>query len=69
MSVRNVAVVAAWYKASSGLTRLRKAEAEVQALASNIDAITLPASPQDMKNLLNAVDLERAAEKVGPMHA
>lgn len=69
LSIRNVAVVAAWYKASSGLTRLRKAEAEVQALASNIDGITLPASAQVMKNLLQFVDLERGSERVGPMHA
>jgi hypothetical protein len=63
LSVRNMAVMAAWYQASSGLRRLPKAEQEAKSLAETFPSVPLAASSQSLRQLLNA-SLERGFERV-----
>ncbi len=63
LSVRNMAVMAAWYQASSGLRRLPKAEQEAKQLAASFPSVPLAASSQSLRQLLNA-SLERGFERV-----
>ena len=54
LEVRNMATMAAWYSAESGLRRLPKAEAEVQALSGSYPGVTLKATAEGVRDLLNA---------------
>jgi len=68
LSVRHMAVMAAWYKAQSGLVRLRMAEAEAKAIAEGWDGLALAASPQSMRQLLER-NLEHDFEHIGGVEA
>jgi hypothetical protein len=63
LGVRNMAVMAAWYQASSGLRRLPKAEQEAKALADNYPSVPLLAMTASVRQLLNA-SLQRGFERV-----
>ena len=52
LAVRNLAVMAAWYKAQSGLCRLPKAEAEAKAIAGGWGGLALSATAQSVRQLL-----------------
>jgi hypothetical protein len=54
LEVRNMATMAAWYSAASGLRKLPKAEAEVEALSGSYPGVTLKATAEGMRDLLNA---------------
>ncbi|MDM0005738.1 CHAT domain-containing protein [Variovorax sp. J22G73] len=54
LQVRNMATMAAWYSAASGLRKLPKAEAEVEALSGSYPGVTLKATAEGMRDLLNA---------------
>jgi len=68
LAVRNMAVMAGWYKAASGLRRLPKAEDEAKAIADGWQALPLAASAQSMRQLLNA-SLERGFERIAGVEA
>ena len=68
LTVRNMAVMAAWYKAESGLRRLAEAELEAKALVQQYDGVALAATSQAMRQLLNAT-LERNFETIGAPQA
>jgi len=68
LDVHRLAVVAAWYKAASGLRRLPKAEEEAKALVARHHGLALAASAQTMRQLLTA-KLYDGAEPVGPVGA
>jgi len=68
LTVRNMAVMAAWYKAESGLRRLAEAELEAKALVQQYDGVALAATAQAMRQLLNAT-LERNFETIGAPQA
>jgi len=59
-----MAVMAGLYKPEAGLRRLPSAEEEAKTLAATYDAIALAASPQALRQLLDA-KLERGFEAVG----
>lgn len=63
-SIGPMAVMAAWYKAASGLVRLRKSEAEVKALTEGWNGIALSATARAVKELLSG-NLRREAEHIG----
>jgi hypothetical protein len=52
ISVRNLAVMAAWYKLESGLRRLQKAEDEARALIGSHGALSLEATSEAVRDLL-----------------
>jgi hypothetical protein len=64
LSIRNMAVIAAWYKAASGFLRLRMAELEVKAIADRCGCLALDASAQSMQQLLG-----RRLERIGGVDA
>lgn len=68
LPVRNIAVMAAWYKATSGLKRLPMAEAEAKAIAQGWQGLALVASAQSMRQLLQGT-LERGFEQIGGVEA
>lgn len=68
LSVRNMAVMAAWYKAASGFMRLPMAEAEATTLVSEHDALPLAATDVSMHSFLSA-SLEKGFEKIGGVEA
>ncbi|MET0935261.1 MAG: TCAD7 domain-containing protein [Luteibacter sp.] len=68
LPVRNMAVMAAWYKAASGFMRLPMAEAEATTLVSEHGALALAATDVSMHSFLSA-SLERGFEKIGGVEA
>jgi hypothetical protein len=64
ITVRDMAVMAGFYMAESGLQRLPSAEAEAQALVKNHNGLALAASSQALKQLLDAM-LERDFKHIG----
>ncbi|SIT37116.1 hypothetical protein BN2476_110109 [Paraburkholderia piptadeniae] len=52
IGVRNLAVMAAWYKLESGLRRLKKAEDEARALAKSHAACEMEATSEAVRDLL-----------------
>lgn len=54
IEVKQMAVMAAWYKQTSGMRRLPKAEAEACALVATYSGIQLPARSEQLRDLLGA---------------
>jgi hypothetical protein len=68
LAVRNMAVLAAWYKKSSGLARLVKAEAEAKAIVKGWSGLPLPGTAQSMRQLLTC-SLKNGFDDVGGVEA
>ncbi|PTR33980.1 CHAT domain-containing protein [Luteibacter sp. OK325] len=68
LSVCNMAVMAAWYKAASGFMRLPMAEAEASTLVTEHGALPLAATEQAMSSFLGA-SLEKGFERIGGVEA
>jgi hypothetical protein len=63
IGVERVAVMAAWYKACDGMSRLPEAEAEADALVQSHGCVALPARADQLRDFLNA-SLRVGAERV-----
>jgi hypothetical protein len=68
LAVLNMAVLAAWYKASSGFARLVNAEAEAEALVKGWSGLALPGTAQSMRQLLTC-SLKNGFKDVGGVEA
>jgi hypothetical protein len=68
IAVRNMAVLAAWYRAETGLARLLNAEAEAQALVKGWSGLPLAGSAMSMRQLLTGT-LKNGFENVGGVEA
>jgi hypothetical protein len=68
IGVRHLAALATWYRASSGLKRLLKAEDEAKALSQGWGAILLDGSATVMRQLLDCV-LVSDGKKIGSVDA
>ncbi|MDB6103901.1 MAG: hypothetical protein JWO52_3900 [Gammaproteobacteria bacterium] len=68
LAVLNMAVLAAWYKASSGFARLVNAEAEAEALVKGCSGLALPGTAQSMRQLLTC-SLKNGFKDVGGVEA
>ena len=68
LAVRHMAVMAAWYQASSGLRRLPMAEAEATTIVSEHGALALAATAQSMRQFLGA-SLENGFDRIGGVEA
>jgi hypothetical protein len=68
LAVLNMAVLAAWYKASSGFARLVNAEAEAEAIVKGWSGLALPGTAQSMRQLLTC-SLKSGFKDVGGVEA
>jgi hypothetical protein len=68
LAVRNIAVMAAWYKAQTGLRRLPMAEEEARTIVEQHQGLALAASAQSMRQFLSAT-LESGFNRIGGVEA
>lgn len=68
LSVRHMAVMAAWYQTQSGMRRLPMAEAEATSIVGEHGALALAATAQSMRQFLGA-SLENGFDRIGGVEA